>query len=153
MTYDVKRRTATILIRQSLEPRRQNLDELDEYDHRLESCRGHWCHPLVMPVILLQVQFMRCEEVVAENSLDVISLEDDVSNIAGFEGLDPYRKRLNRQLSGLGPSGSNPDQGWGPMNMTNLMKKAHEVLKGEHQALRHNSLDGAVRQAPDSCRR
>lgn len=123
MTYDIRARSTTILIRQSWEPRRHRLDDLDEYDHRLESCRDHWAHPLIMPVILLQVQFMRCEEAVAENTLDVIALEDDVSSTLGFQDPNKYsRKRLM--------NGSEEKVQWGPMNMTNLMKKAHEVLRG-----------------------
>lgn len=86
-----------------------------------------------MPVILLQVQFMRCEEAVTDNSLDVISLEDDVGNIAGFEGSEPAHKRLRRQLtSGRDGMGN---EVWGPANMTNLMKKAHEVLRGSIKLL------------------
>ena len=125
MTYNVLTRSATILIRQTWEPRRDRLDDLDEYDHRLESCRDQWAHPLVMPVILLQVQFMRCEEAVQENSLDVVALEQEVSSTLstdGFEASDPkIRSRLGNGGDGV--------KAWGPMNMTNLMKRAHEVLR------------------------
>ncbi|KAL2212271.1 hypothetical protein CC79DRAFT_1329589 [Sarocladium strictum] len=133
LTYDVQKRSTVILVRQSWEPRRYSTDDLDEYDHRLESCRGHWAHPLIMPVIMLQVQFMRCEEAVADNSLDVISLENDVGNIAGFEGTEPANRRLQRQLSS-GRDGIE-NGAWGPANMTNLMKKAHEVLRGSIKLL------------------
>lgn len=131
MTYDIPSRAATILVRQSWEPRRHNLDDLDEYDHRLESCRAHWAHPLIMPVVLLQVQLMRCEEAVSDNNSNVSSLELDVSNIAGFEGFEGFdtaSRRLQRQLS-HSKDGTKTGQSWGPLNMTNLMKKAHEVLK------------------------
>lgn len=127
MTYNVKERTATILVRQSWEPRRHSLDDLDEYDHRLESCRTHWAHPLITPVVLLQVQFMRCEEAVIENNSNVANLEYDVSNIAGFEQQDlPGGRRLSRTFSN-GKDGARI--AWGPMTMTKLMKRAHEVLK------------------------
>lgn len=126
LTYNVKSRNATILVRQSWEPRRHNLDDLDEYDHRLESCRAHWAHPLIMPVVLLQVQFMRCEEAVSDNNLNVAALEHDVSNISGFDA-EPTQKRLRRQRTNS--SGSGGKVVWGPMTMTNLMKRAHEVLK------------------------
>jgi hypothetical protein len=86
-----------------------------------------------MPVILLQVQFMRCEEAVADNSLDVISLENDVGSIAGFEGTEPAYKRLQRQLSSA--RDGMDSSSWGPANMTNLMKKAHEVLRGSIKLL------------------
>ncbi|EXA53366.1 hypothetical protein FOQG_07399 [Fusarium oxysporum f. sp. raphani 54005] len=125
MTYDVRERSATILVRQSWEPRRHNLDDLDEYDHRLESCRNHWAHPLIMPVVLLQVQFMRCEEAVIENNSNVAHLEYDVSNIAGFDATETGR-RLSRTFS----NGKDGERiAWGPSTMTKLMKRAHEVLK------------------------
>lgn len=121
MTYNVHTRETTILIRQSWEPRRHRLDDLDEYDHRLESCRDHWAHPLVMPVILLQVDFMRCEEGVAFNTLDVVGLEEEVGSTLGF-GNTHRRNRIR-------PLGKDePD--YGPMNMTSLMQKAHTVLRG-----------------------
>ncbi|KAF5023584.1 hypothetical protein F66182_4342 [Fusarium sp. NRRL 66182] len=125
MTYNVRERSATILVRQSWEPRRHNLDDLDEYDHRLESCRTHWAHPLITPVVLLQVQFMRCEEAVIENNSNVAHLEWDVSNIAGFDESESGR-RLSRTFSN-GKDGARI--AWGPMTMTKLMKRAHEVLK------------------------
>lgn len=125
MTYNVSERSATILVRQSWEPRRHNMDDLDEYDHRLESCRTHWAHPLITPVVLLQVQFMRCEEAVSENNSNVAHLEYDVSNIAGFDATDTGR-RLSRTFS----NGKDGERiAWGPMTMTKLMKRAHEVLK------------------------
>lgn len=125
MSYNVHTKSATILIRQSFVPRRHNLDALDEYDHRLESCRDHWAHPLVMPVILLQVQFMRCEEAVTENSLDVVALEEEVGEIIASDGSADLSK-LKRRLTGE----KDKDQPWGPMNMTARMKRAHEVLRG-----------------------
>ncbi|KPM45465.1 hypothetical protein AK830_g1076 [Neonectria ditissima] len=125
MTYNVNTRSATILVRQSWEPRRHNLDDLDEYDHRLESCRAHWAHPLIMPVVLLQVQFMRCEEAVSDNNMNVTVLEYDVSNISGFDTEELSPHRLRRQMS----RDENGNITWGPMTMTNLMKRAHEVLK------------------------
>lgn len=125
MTYDVRDRSATILVRQSWEPRRHNMDDLDEYDHRLESCRTHWAHPLIMPVVLLQVQFLRCEEAVSENNSNVAHLEYDVSNIAGFDAAESGR-RLSRTFSN-GKDGERIT--WGPSTMTKLMKRAHEVLK------------------------
>lgn len=128
MTYNVLTRSATILIRQSWEPRRHRLDDLDEYDDRLESCRDHWAHPLVMPVILLQVQFTRCEEAVADNTLDVMGLEEEVSSNLGFDSPDPASNVLRKRLTN-GKDGEDV-QAWGPMNMTNLMKQAHEVLRG-----------------------
>ncbi|KAI6780186.1 Molybdenum cofactor sulfurase [Emericellopsis cladophorae] len=115
----------TILIRQTWEPRRDRLDDLDEYDHRLESCRDQWAHPLVMPVILLQVQFMRCEEAVQENSLDVVALEQEVSSTLSTDGFEASDPKIRRRLG----NGGDEVKAWGAMNMTNLMKRAHEVLR------------------------
>ncbi|KAF4122451.1 hypothetical protein GMORB2_7443 [Geosmithia morbida] len=128
MSYHIATRSTTILIRQSFEPRRHRPDDLDEYDERLESCRDHWAHPLVMPVILLQVQFTRCEETVAENSMDVIALEQEVSSNLGFNNADPALRTTRRRFT----NGNDNDtaSNWGPMNMTNLMKQAHDVLRG-----------------------
>lgn len=128
MTYSVKTRSATMLVRQSWEPRRHNLDDLDEYDHRLESCRAHWAHPLITPVVLLQVQFMRCEEAVMENNVGVTALERDVSDIAGFDAGDASPDRHSRRRRQMGHD-ENGNIVWGPMTMTRLMKRAHEVLK------------------------
>lgn len=134
MTYDIPTRSASILIRQSWEPRRHTLDDLDEYDHRLESCRAHWAHPLVMPVVLLQVQFMRCEEAVGENNANVSSVEGEVSAMAGFleELEETMGPRLQRRMSQLTKDG---EGSWAPLTTTNLMKKAHEVLKGSIKLL------------------
>ncbi|CAI6095489.1 unnamed protein product [Clonostachys chloroleuca] len=127
MTYNVDTQSTTILIRQSWEPRRHRLDELDdEYDHRLESCRDHWAHPLVMPVILLQVDFVRCEEAVAENTLDVIHLEQ---LIIGAHGSGSGMEKLSRRHSNLSRDDSKVDH-YGPMNMASPMRRAHEVLRG-----------------------
>lgn len=126
MTYDVHSRETTILIRQSWVPRRHRLDDLDEYDHRLESCRDHWAHPLVMPVILLQVDFMRCEEGVAFNTLDVVALEEEVGGTFAFGGTTKNGKRSRKH----GKDDQPEQQQWGPMNMTVLMQKAHTVLRG-----------------------
>lgn len=81
-----------------------------------------------MPVVLLQVQFMRCEEAVFDNNCNVASLEHDVSNIAGFDTqAPPQRPVTKRRRSNSSTRG--PRTVWGPMTMTNLMKRAHEVLK------------------------
>lgn len=76
----------------------------------------------MMPVILLQVDFMRCEEGVAFNTLDVVALEEEVGGTLAFGGTN---KRLRRQ----GADKGEPEY-WGPMNMTMLMQRAHTVLRG-----------------------
>ncbi|OLN87950.1 hypothetical protein CCHL11_00123 [Colletotrichum chlorophyti] len=132
MTYDVRSRTSTVLVRQSYHPRQHNLENLDEYDQRLEACRAHWAHPFITPVVLLQVQFMRTEEAVMENIDHVRSLEWEVSSIAGFEAFEMERERrskLMRRLTFNPTSNEKAPQIAGPMSMANLMKSAHDVLK------------------------
>ncbi|TEA21336.1 hypothetical protein C8034_v007790 [Colletotrichum sidae] len=130
MTYDVRNRTATTLVRQSYLPRQHNLENLDEYDQRMEACRGHWAHPFVTPVVLLQVQFMRTEEAVMVNIDHVRSLEWEVSSIAGFEAFEMERERRSKLIRRL-TFNANAKQPIvaGPMSMANLMKRAHDVLK------------------------
>jgi hypothetical protein len=71
-----------------------------------------------MPVILLQVDFMRCEEGVAFNTLDVVALEEEVSGTIGGGNKRPRKH------------GKDEPGHFGPMNMTFLMQKAHTVLRG-----------------------
>ncbi|KAL0935991.1 uncharacterized protein CTRU02_208206 [Colletotrichum truncatum] len=131
MTYDVRNRATTVLVRQSYHPRQHNLENLDEYDQRLEACRAHWAHPFITPVVLLQVQFMRTEEAVMENIDHVKSLEWEVSSIAGFEAFEMERERRSKLIRRLTFSANNDKQPIvaGPMSMANLMKSAHDVLK------------------------
>ncbi|WYZ35193.1 hypothetical protein EsH8_I_001469 [Colletotrichum jinshuiense] len=131
LTYDVRSRTSSVLVRQSYHPRQHSLENLDEYDQRLEACRAHWAHPFITPVILLQVQFMRTEEAVMENINHVKSLEWEVSSIAGFEAFEMERERRSKLMRRLTFSTNNEKtpQIAGPMSMANLMKSAHDVLK------------------------
>ncbi|GKT83900.1 hypothetical protein Ct61P_01750 [Colletotrichum tofieldiae] len=131
MTYDVRNRTSSVLVRQSYHPRQHSLENLDEYDQRLEACRAHWAHPFITPVVLLQVQFMRTEEAVMENINHVKALEWEVSSIAGFEAFEMERERRSKLMRRLTFSTQNEKvpQVAGPMSMANLMKSAHDVLK------------------------
>ncbi|KAG7108222.1 hypothetical protein HYQ44_012696 [Verticillium longisporum] len=109
-------------------PRRDDFQELDEYDNRLEACRAQWAHPFVTPVVLLQVQFGRTEEAILENLLHVEILEQDVHNISGFEdpGLDDEKRLRWARYSSRGGS---EDFMPGPMHMADLMERAHDVQK------------------------
>ncbi|KAK2024063.1 hypothetical protein LX32DRAFT_731687 [Colletotrichum zoysiae] len=131
LTYDVRSRTSSVLIRQSYHPRQHSLENLDEYDQRLEACRAHWAHPFITPVVLLQVQFMRTEEAVMENINHVKALEWEVSSIAGFEAFEMERERRSKLMRRLtfGAQNDKAPQVTGPMGMANLMKSAHDVLK------------------------
>lgn len=131
MTYNVNTRSTVALIRQSYHPRRHRQESLDEYDHRMEACRNLWAHPFVTPVVLLQVHFLRTEETVALNNHNVSNLEQRVSNVAGFEATSANERKQKRR--GPKDDAESEDEkiyaGIGPMTMTFLMKRAHEVLK------------------------
>lgn len=145
MTYRIADRTTTILIRQSFDPYKHDVDDLEQYDTRMQACKSHWAHPLLIPVMLLQVQFARTERAVAENHSEVIAVERDVSNMAGFDAFDsqtpqrraqstsgsrastaPGLKAGTRSRNGSIGNGSQP-----PVykKSTELMKNAHDVLK------------------------
>lgn len=131
MTYNVNTRCTAALIRQSYHPRRHRQENLDEYDQRMEACRNLWAHPFVTPVVLLQVHFLRTEETVALNNHNVTNLEQRVSNVAGFEATTATERKQKRR--DLRDDAESEDEkvyaGIGPMTMTFLMKRAHEVLK------------------------
>ena len=131
MTYDLKLRCSTVLIRQSYNPCRHNLEDLDEYDHRLEACRSHWVHPFITPVVLLQVQFSRTEEAIADNIAFVWALESEVSNFSGFGSSTGETRKKPKTIQRLTLSNKGPEK---PLavphpNMASLMRSAHEVLK------------------------
>ncbi|KAI1381606.1 hypothetical protein F4677DRAFT_130821 [Hypoxylon crocopeplum] len=86
MAYKLRTRTATALIRRSFDTRWHDEDALDEYERRLDSCRARWSHPLVLPVVLLQVQLFRTEEAVQANNAEVLELEAHVDAVTGTTG-------------------------------------------------------------------
>jgi hypothetical protein len=79
MTYSIPHKLTTVLIRTSFDPLHHGKDDVGEYAKRMEACRSHWAHPLVTPVVLLQVQFIRNELAVAVNN-------DDVNTRTGCRG-------------------------------------------------------------------
>lgn len=136
MAYCVADRTTTVLIRQSFDPHKHTVDDLDQYDERMKACKSHWAHPLVIPVVLLQVQFARTERAVTENRSEVIAVERDVNNMAGFDALDssaagPAAPRTNSGFSRTGSAGQTGRSGHQPVHKksTELMKNAHDALK------------------------
>lgn len=147
MTHSIPDRTTTVLVRQSFDPNQHTVDDLDQYDQRMQSCKSHWAHPLVIPVMLLQVQFAWTEQAVADNHSEVVAVERDVSNMAGFDAFDDTARRrrtsssaggvTNRQGMPPGHNGSNgaaSQTGSGQQQQvykksTELMKNAHDVLK------------------------
>lgn len=86
MAYKLRTRTATALVRRSFDTRWHADDALDEYERRLDSCRARWSHPLVLPVVLLQVQLFRTEEAVQANNAEVLELEAHVDAVTGTTG-------------------------------------------------------------------
>ncbi|KAI4862447.1 hypothetical protein F4820DRAFT_430437 [Hypoxylon rubiginosum] len=86
MAYKLRTRTTTALIRRSFDTRWHDEDALDEYERRLDSCRARWSHPLVLPVVLLQVQLFRTEEAVQANNAEVLALEAHVDAVTGTTG-------------------------------------------------------------------
>lgn len=145
MTYNIADRTTTTLIRQSFDPCKHDIEDLKQYDDRTKACKSHWAHPLLIPVMLLQVQFAQTEQAVAENHSEVIAVERDVGNMAGFDAFDsqtPQRQTQNASDSPASPSpaleasrrsrnGSigNSSQPQVYKKSTELMKNAHDVLK------------------------
>ncbi|OTB04853.1 hypothetical protein M426DRAFT_320437 [Hypoxylon sp. CI-4A] len=86
MSYKLKTGTTTALIRRSFDTRWHADDALNEYERRLDSCRARWSHPLVLPVVLLQVQLFRTEEAVQANNAEVLELEAHVDAVTGTTG-------------------------------------------------------------------
>ncbi|CAN8105536.1 unnamed protein product [Discula destructiva] len=156
MTYSIADRTTTTLIRQSFDPYLHALADLEQYDARMQACKSHWAHPLLVPVILLQIQFARTERAVAENHSEVIAVERDVSNLAGFDAFDSQTPQRRRRAQSAASGGSASPETAGVdgqpgktsttptrsrrgsmqggrqqvyKQSTELMKNAHDVLK------------------------
>ncbi|KAK7739750.1 hypothetical protein SLS53_005720 [Cytospora paraplurivora] len=149
MTHSIPDRTTTILIRQSFDEALHEPEELEQYDKRMQTCKSQWAHPLVVPVMLLQVQYAASERAVSDNHSEVLAVERDVSNMAGFDAYDGSSPR-RRGTSSHGPqsrsgtaNGFGGGGGGGRLNSsassvhhrnvyktsTELMKNAHDVLK------------------------
>ncbi|KAI1427497.1 hypothetical protein F5Y12DRAFT_155281 [Xylaria sp. FL1777] len=86
MTYALRTKTTTALVRRSFDTRWHHEDALDEYERRFDSCRARWAHPLVLPIVLLQVQLLRTEEAVIANNGEVVLLEGRVDAVTGTTG-------------------------------------------------------------------
>ncbi|KAI0432308.1 hypothetical protein F5Y09DRAFT_302202 [Xylaria sp. FL1042] len=86
MTYTLPTKTATALVRRSFDARWHDEDAFDEYERRFDSCRARWAHPLVLPIVLLQVQLLRTEEAVIANNAEVLLLEGRVDGVTGTTG-------------------------------------------------------------------
>ncbi|KAK4202188.1 hypothetical protein QBC40DRAFT_222116 [Triangularia verruculosa] len=129
-TYNIPDRTATMLLRQSYDPHIHDVDELEQYGERMQACKPHWAHPLVTPVVLLQIQFLLSERAVAENEKDIAKVEHDVERMAGFETMDSRPKsRSSSASSGQGSGFVHPKR------PTELMKNAHDAFKKSIQLL------------------
>ncbi|KAJ8133238.1 hypothetical protein O1611_g384 [Lasiodiplodia mahajangana] len=86
MRYNLRAKSTNALIRRSFDTRWHDEDALDEYERRFDSCRARWAHPLVLPIVLLQVQLLRTEEAVIANNSEVLLLEERVDAVTGTTG-------------------------------------------------------------------
>lgn len=103
MSYKLKTRTTNALIRRSFDTRWHDDDALDEYEKRLDASRSLWAHPLVLPIVLLQVQFLRTEEEVVANNDEVLDLEAKVDDLTGSaKRTRPRRPKTSRRGSSSG---------------------------------------------------
>lgn len=139
MTHSIPDRTTTILIRQSFDPEEHSDEDLDQYDRRMQTCRSHWAHPLVIPVMLLQVQFAWTEQAVSDNHSEVIVVERDVSNMAGFDAFDSTarRRRLSSSMGAPGPGHLNRS-GTGTSQQTQT-NQSHSGVRPGHGRTRSGS--------------
>lgn len=149
MTHSIPDRTTTILVRQSFDANQHTVEDLDQYDQRMQSCKSHWAHPLVIPVMLLQVQFAWTEQAVADNHSEVVAVERDVSNMAGFDAFDDTARRRRTSSSGgaTGRYGAPPghnNNGSGAASQTGsgqqqqIYKKSTELMKNAHDVLKRS---------------
>lgn len=114
MTYKLKSKTTTALIRRSFDARWHQDDALDEYERRLDSSRSRWSHPLVLPIVLLQVQLYRTEEAVMANNGEVLLLEAHVDGITGTTGqanAEAFRRNKQAQAKAQRAAGHNSPGG------------------------------------------
>ncbi|KAI0873646.1 hypothetical protein GGS24DRAFT_462454 [Hypoxylon argillaceum] len=86
MAYNLRTKTTNALIRRSFDTGWHDEDALDEYERRFDSCRARWAHPLVLPIVLLQVQLLLTEEAVMANNSEVVHLEERVDAVTGTTG-------------------------------------------------------------------
>ncbi|KAK9789706.1 hypothetical protein AB5N19_07535 [Seiridium cardinale] len=162
MTYNVRSRTTTALIRRSFDTRWHDEDALDEYERRLDASRDRWAHPLVLPTVLLQVQLLRCEEAVVSNNSEVLELEGRVDDLTGsprrtaaearrfltsksenapFSPLRRFSTFVEDKVGRRQDDNSDSDykkeldDDYVPPQTIHLMKEAHDVLKGAIQLL------------------
>ncbi|KAI1213664.1 uncharacterized protein F4807DRAFT_408630 [Annulohypoxylon truncatum] len=126
MAYKLKTRTGTALIRRSFDTRWHADDALDEYERRLDSCRARWSHPLVLPVVLLQVQLFRTEEAVQANNAEVLELEAHVDAVTGTTGRANAEAWLRNQSHSNKHHPFKPIKRWG----SGLKDMVEEKVRG-----------------------
>ncbi|KAI5928329.1 hypothetical protein F4810DRAFT_648002 [Camillea tinctor] len=142
MAYKIRTKTTTALIRRSFDTRWHDEDSLDEYERRLDSCRARWAHPLVLPVVLLQVQLFRTEEAVLANNGEVLNLEAHVDAVTGSTGQANARGyRRNRAKYG----GDESQHHFGPLKRLSTLKDMVEERVGHGHGHNRRSQE---RQAP-----
>jgi len=143
MTYKLKSKTTTALIRRSFDARWHQDDALDEYERRLDSSRSRWSHPLVLPIVLLQVQLYRTEEAVKANNGEVLLLEAHVDGITGTTGqanAEAWRRNQQAQAKAQRAGQNSP----GPLRRLSTFRG----IIGEKIGRRSNSGPHPARPAP-----
>ncbi|KAI0970886.1 hypothetical protein F4678DRAFT_472869 [Xylaria arbuscula] len=140
MTYTLRTKTTTALVRHSFDGKRHCEDAVSEYERRLDSCRARWAHPLVLPVVLLQVQLLRTEEAVKANDEEVHLLEKGVRAITGTaeKADDETNKRdgtRDAKVLSIASTTSSFDSDYVPPKRICLVNKAQDVLESSVQLL------------------
>lgn len=148
MTHSILDRTTTILVRQSFDVNQHNVKDLNQYEKRMQTCRSHWVHPLIIPIILLQVQFIWIERAMAKNHSKLITVKKDVRNMAGFDTFNNTKRQWQTSSSagvattgqyyippghhhngGVGSQTGSGQQQQVYKKSTELMKNAHDILQ------------------------
>ncbi|KAI1480459.1 hypothetical protein F4774DRAFT_84438 [Daldinia eschscholtzii] len=145
MAYKLKSKTTTALIRRSFDTRWHAEDALDEYERRLDSCRARWSHPLILPIVLLQVQLFRTEEAVNANNAEVLELEAHVDAVTGTVG------RANAQAWWRNHQGEKNNTHFKPLKRlsTNLKDMVESKVGGGGQRSQECSRNGTPSPAPE----
>ncbi|KAI1287754.1 hypothetical protein F5Y03DRAFT_389298 [Xylaria venustula] len=141
MTYTLGTKTTTALVRHSFDAKRKCEDAVSEYERRLDSCRARWAHPLVLPVVLIQVQLLRTEDAVKANDEEVHLLEKGVRAVTGTtekakdETNERYGTRDAKVLSIDSTTSRLYESDYVAPKSMYLMNAVHDALKSSVQLL------------------
>lgn len=147
MSYKLKTRTTTALIRRSFDTRWHDDDALDEYEKRLDASRSLWAHPLVLPIVLLQVQFLRTEEEVVANNDEVLELEAKVDDLTGSAKKVPRPRRPKTSRRGSSSGNKSDVAPFGPLRRFSTFVE-EKVTKRSHDPGYGNGSSSYQQQNP-----